>query len=250
MSALLLQFLTYHFYFTGWPVKIQDVRIDILTLFPGMFEGPFDQSIIKRAQEKGLVEIKIHDLRQWATDKHKTVDDHPYGGGVGMLMMVEPIYRALQALKLKIKNEKLKIILMDPAGIPFNQLKAQELSKLDNLVLIAGHYEGVDARVKEHLIDEEISIGDYILTGGELPAMVMVDAIVRLIPGVLEKPEATQLESFQENLLEAPQYTRPEEFKGWKVPEVLLSGNHKEIEKWKKEKALEKTKKQRPDLLK
>lgn len=215
-----------------------------------MFEGPFDQSIIKRAQEKGLVEIKIHDLRQWATDKHKTVDDHPYGGGVGMLMMVEPIYRALQALKLKIKNEKLKIILMDPAGIPFNQLKAQELSKLDNLVLIAGHYEGVDARVKEHLIDEEISIGDYILTGGELPAMVMVDAIVRLIPGVLEKPEATQLESFQENLLEAPQYTRPEEFKGWKVPEVLLSGNHKEIEKWKKEKALEKTKKQRPDLLK
>ena len=238
--------------------------------------GPFDESILRRAQDKASVEIKIHNLRKWAVDKHGTVDDKPYGGGVGMILMVEPIYRAIEALKLKIKNkqsldlrsEKLKIILLDPGGTRFNQLKAQELSKLDHLVLIAGHYEGVDERVKEHLVDEEISIGDYVLTGGELPAMVLVDAVVRLIPGVLEKPEATQFESFSslengkarfarslrdrkmENLLlEYPHYTRPEEFKGWKVPKVLLSGDHNAINQWRKEKALEKTKKRRPDLI-
>lgn len=242
------------------------MRIDIVTLFPKMFKCPFEESIVKRAQEKGLVEIKIHNLRQWAKDKHKTVDDRPYGGGVGMVLMVEPIYSALKALKLKnkqslalrAKNEKLKIILLDPGGSVFNQTKAQEFSKLDHLILIAAHYEGVDHRVREHLVDEEISIGDYILTGGELPAMVVVDTVVRLVPGVLEKPEATQLESFSKPpishllhpILEYPQYTRPENFKGWRVPEVLLSGNHKQIEKWRSEKARERTKKNRPDLLK
>ncbi len=221
------------------------MKIDIITLFPDMFKGPFDESIIKRAQDKGFVEIKIHNLRQWTKDRHKTVDDHPYGSGVGMVMMVEPIYNALKDLKTK----NSKVILMDPGGTPFIQRKAQELSKTEHMILIAAHYEGVDHRIREHLIDEEISIGDYVLTGGELPAMVIVDSIVRLIPGVLEKPEATQLESFTEKLLEYPQYTRPETFRGWKVPEILLSGNHKEIEKWRAEKALARTKNDRPDLL-
>ncbi|MBI2405946.1 tRNA (guanosine(37)-N1)-methyltransferase TrmD [Candidatus Microgenomates bacterium] len=242
------------------------MKIDIITLFPDMFLGPFNESILRRAQDKSLVEINIHNLRKWAIDTHRTVDDKPYGGGVGMVLMVEPIHQALQALRTT--NSQPHTILLDPAGIPFNQIKAQELSKLDHLILIAGHYEGVDERVKEHLVDEELSIGDYVLTGGELPAMVVVDAVVRLIPGVLEKPEATQFESFSPitnhpaegearqgrqsliTTLEYPQYTRPENFKGWKVPQILLSGNHKEIEKWRSEHALEKTKKRRPDLLK
>lgn len=209
-----------------------------------MFKGPFDQSIIKRAQEKGFVDIKIHNLRQWAKDKRKTVDDKPYSGGVGMVLMVEPIYSALKALKLKTKNEKLKIILLDPGGRVFNQTRAQEFSKLDHLILIAAHYEGVDHRIREHLIDEEISIGDYVLTGGEIPALVVIDSVIRLIPGVLEKEEATLLESFSDpNLVEYPQYTRPENFNNWKVPEVLLSGNHKKIEGWKKEQAEQRSKK-------
>mgnify|MGYP001594730741 CR=1 FL=1 len=222
------------------------MKIDILTLFPKMFEGPFSQSILRLARDKLLVEINIHDLRQWSTDKHRTVDDHPYGGGVGMLIMVAPIYLALHELKSK----KSKVILLDPGGTPFNQAKAQSLSKAEHLILIAGHYEGVDERIKEHLIDEEISIGDYVLTGGELPTMVVVDSIVRLIPDVLEKSEATEIESFSNNFLEFPQYTRPEDFKGWKVPPALLSGNHRKIEQWRKEKALERTRKVRPDLLK
>jgi tRNA (guanine37-N1)-methyltransferase len=224
------------------------VKIDILTLFPEMFKGPFDYSIIARAKEKGLAEIDIHNLRIWTSDKRGTVDDRPYGGGVGMVMMVEPIDLALQNLKLKMKSEKLKV---------FNQQKAQELAKLDHLILICGHYEGVDERVTEHLIDEEISIGDYVLTGGEIPAMVLTDSIVRLLPGVLEKPEATAQESFQSStinhqsltMLECPQYTRPENYKDWKVPEILLSGNHKKIKAWQEEKAKQKTKKERPDLL-
>lgn len=233
------------------------MQIDIITLFPEMFKGPFDQSIIKRAQEKGLVDIKIHNLRQWAKDKHKTVDDRPYSGGVGMVLMVEPVYRALRELKQKVKGKRQKAILLDPGGKPFTQQKAQELSDVEHLILLAAHYEGVDHRIREHLIDEEISIGDYILTGGELPAMVVTDAVVRLIPGVIEKPEATKLESFAHPTshipyptLEHPQYTRPEEFRDWKVPEVLLSGNHKKIEEWRAEKAVERTKKNRPDLIK
>lgn len=228
------------------------MRIDILSLFPKMLEGPFEESIIGRAQKKGQVKIKIHNLRDWAKDKHKTTDDRPYGGGVGMVLMVEPIDRALRDLKCKVQSTKCKIVLLSPQGKVFNQKMAEKLAKFDHLVLICGHYEGVDERVREHLVDEEISIGDFVLTGGEIPAMAIVDAIVRLLPGVLEKEEAVKFESFsgEKPLLEYPQYTRPENYKGWKVPEILLSGNHEEIKKWRGKKALEKTRKKRPDLLK
>jgi len=234
------------------------MKIDILTLFPEMFKGPFDYSIISRAKEKGLTDINIHNLRKWTSDKRGTVDDRPYGGGVGMVMMVEPIDRALADIRNQILDiRKRKTILLSPRGKVFNQKMAQELAKLDHLILICGHYEGVDERVSEHLVDEEISIGDYVLTGGEIPAMVIVDAVTRLIHGVLEKPEATKSESFCTNglihcnkkqLLEYPQYTRPEEYKGWEVPEILLSGDHKKIIEWQEEKAKEKTARIRPDL--
>ena len=238
------------------------MQIDIITLFPDMLKGPFGESIIKRAKNKNLVEINIHNLRKWTTDKRGTVDDKPYGGGVGMVMMATPIVDAISELKTqnsKLKtttqNLKIKTILLSPKGKVWKQELALKYSKLDRLILICGHYEGVDERVRE-FIDEEISIGDFILTGGEIPSMVMVDSIVRLIPGVLEKPDATKFESFslltsQPHLqLEYPQYTHPEEFKGLKVPTVLLSGNHEEITKWRTEKAIEITKKNRPDLLK
>ena len=240
------------------------MKIDILTLFPSMFEGPFDTSMLKKAKDGGLVEINIHNLRDWATDKHKTVDDRPCGGGKGMVIRVDVVDRALQELKtpsfLKASAGKAKLpirksstsngaskikstthnlkpitVLLSPQGKVFNQAKARELVKLDRIILIAGHYEGFDERIAENLVDEEISIGDYVLTGGEIPAMVVTDTIVRLIPGVLEKPEATSVESFsEEGVIEYPQYTRPEEYKGWKVPDILLSGNHKEIEAWRK----------------
>lgn len=227
------------------------MTIDIITIFPKMFKGPFDESIIKRAVEKKLIKINVHDLRKWTKDKRKTVDDRPFGGGTGMIMRVDIIDRAISNLKFQMSNiKKTKTILLDPAGKLFNQKMAQKLSKFNHLIFICGHYEGVDQRVADHLVDEEISIGDYILTGGELPAMVVIDTIVRLIPGVLEKKEATTLESFSNSQLEFPQYTRPANFKGWKVPEILLSGDHKKIDKWRKKKALEKTKKYRPDLLK
>lgn len=222
------------------------MKIDIISLFPKMFKGPFGESIVKRAQEKNLVEIKIHNLRKWAVDKHGTVDDRPYGGGTGMILMVEPIYKALQ----KLKNKKSKVILFTPQGTVFNQKIAERLSKVEHLILLCGHYEGLDERVREHLVDEEISIGDYVLTGGELPAMVLVDTIARLIPGVLKKEEAIKEESFAQGLLEYPQYTRPANFLGWKVPKILLSGNHRKIKEWQKKKALDRTRKRRPDLLK
>jgi len=231
------------------------MKIDILTIFPEMFNGPFELSIIKRAKEKGIVDINIHNLRKWAKDKRGTLDDKPYGGGVGMVLMVAPIATAIG--ELKVKSAKCKVILLSPKGKVWKQEIAQEYSKIDHLILICGHYEGVDERII-NFIDEEISIGDFVLTGGEIPAMAVVDSIVRLIPNVLKKPEATQLESFSNSqlenstigkLLEYPQYTHPEDFNGMKVPEVLLSGNHKEIEKWKKEKAMEITKKNRPDLI-
>lgn len=210
------------------------MKIDILTLFPEMFRGPFEESIVKRAQEKELVGINIHNLRDWATDKHKTLDDKPYGGGGGMVLMVKPIYEALKDLKTK----NSKVVLLTPQGKVFNQKRAQQLSKLKHLILIAGHYEGFDERIREHLIDEEISIGNYVLTGGELPAMVVIDSIVRLIPGVLGAEESLIDETHSEpGHINCPVYTRPESFKGWKVPEILLSGNHKEIEKWRKKKA-------------
>lgn len=217
--------------------------IDILTLFPGMFDGPFSQSMLKKAQDIKAVKINIHNIRDWATDKHKTTDDRPFGGGPGMILKVEPIDKALEEIKNKTKAKKRKIILLSPQGKVFDQKMAKSLSKIDHLILIAGHYEGVDQRIIDHLIDEEISIGKYILTGGEIPAMVLVDSIVRLLPGVLEK-EVIENESFSKgDELDYPQYTQPRDYKGWKVPEILLSGNHKEIEKWRKEKALEKSRK-------
>lgn len=209
------------------------MKIDILTLFPNMFKGPFDESIISRGVTKGLVEINIHDLRSWGVDERKTVDDKPYGGGVGMLIRVDVIDNALNDLKAK-ANGNTKVILLDARGERLVQKKVRELSKVDHLILIAGHYEGVDYRVHEHLVDEVISIGDFVVTGGEIPAMMLTDAVTRLIPGVISKEEATAIESFsEEGKVEFPQYTRPDNYKGWDVPEVLLSGNHKEIDKWR-----------------
>lgn len=207
------------------------MKIDILTLFPRMFAGPFDESMVLAAKKKNLVDIQIHDLRKWAIDKRGSVDDRTYGGGKGMLIRVDVIDNALK----EIASKDSKIVLMDAGGEKFTQKKAREFSKIKHLILIAGHYEGIDHRVHEHLVDEIISIGDYVLTGGEIPAMVVTDAITRLIPGVLEE-EATEVESHSvEGVLEYPQYTRPEVYKKWKVPNVLLSGNHKEIEKWRKQ---------------
>ena len=197
-----------------------------------MFGGVFEHSIIKRAQEKSLVEINFVQLRDFAVDKHGTVDDKPYGGGVGMLLRPEPIFNAVKSIK---KSENSKVVLLTPRGQKLTQEKVRELSKLDEIILICGRYEGVDERVHEKLADELISIGDYVLAGGEIPAMVIVDSVTRLLEGVLSKPEATEKESFTEDSIEHPQYTRPEEFEGMKVPEVLLSGNHAEIEKWKKQ---------------
>lgn len=232
---------------------------NILTLFPEIFEGPFSESIVKRAQEKGLIKINIFNLRDWGIGKHKQIDDNPYGGGVGMVMRVDVVGRAISNIKLKTQSPKRKVVLLTPQGKRFNQKVAESLTKNDEITLICGHYEGFDERVRE-LVDEEISIGDYILTGGEIPAMVVVDTVSRLIPGVLRKQESTQFESFSMKtpdsksqtpyFLEYPQYTRPDNYKGKKVPEVLLSGNHAKIEKWRSEEAIKRTKKRRPDLLK
>lgn len=222
------------------------LKIDILTLFPEMFRGPFDESIIQRAQKLGLVEIKIHNLRKWGVTNRQIVDDRPYGGGVGMLIRVDIVASALDDLK----KQNSKVIILSPAGKKFEQNMARKLSKEEHLILICGHYEGFDQRIIDHLSNMEISIGDYVLTGGELPAMVITDTIARLVPGVLPKGDATEFESFTDpNLLEGPQYTRPEEFNGWKVPEVLLTGHHDNIQKWRNEKAKEKTKEKRPDLM-
>lgn len=204
-----------------------------------MFSGPFSESILKRAADRDLVEIKVHDLRDWSTDKHHKVDAPPYGGGPGMVMMVEVIDRAVQDLKntinQKLETEKVRVVLMDTKGPVFNQKKAEELKTFDHLILIAGHYEGVDHRVHEHIVDEVISVGEYVLTGGELPAMVVVDSVVRLLPGVLGSEESLVEESYSSGSnIEYPQYTRPEEYNGWKVPEILLSGHHKKIGEWRK----------------
>lgn len=211
------------------------MTFDIITLFPEMFTGPFDQSILRRAQNKSKVMINLYNLRHWAIDKRGTVDDRPYGGGVGMILRIEPIYNALQNIrKQSAESGRQKAVLLDPRGEIFNQDKAAQYAQLDQLILICGHYEGVDERVRKHLVDETISIGNYVLTGGEIPAMVIVDVVTRLIPGVLEKPEAVEFESFSTtNHLEYAQYTRPEIFKHWKVPGVLLSGDHKKIAQWR-----------------
>lgn len=206
------------------------MKIDILTLFPDMFKGPFDASIIKRAESRDLIKVEVHDLRKWGEGERRNVDDRPYGGGVGMVLRVDIIDNALKELRTK----KSHMILLDATGERFVQQKAVVLSKLEHIILIAGHYEGVDHRVHEYLVDETISIGDYVLTGGEIPAMVLVDSVIRLIPGVLGKDESSVEESHKEpGYLEYPQYTRPENYNGWKVPEVLLSGNHAEINKWR-----------------
>lgn len=223
------------------------MRISIITLFPEVFQQILDSSILKRAQKKGLVEFKLINLRDFGEGKHKVVDDRPYGGGTGMILKPDVLAKALT--KITDRQHLSKVILTSAAGEPYKQVAAKRLSKLDYLVIVCGHYEGVDQRFIDKYVDEEISIGDYVLTGGEIPAMVIVDSITRLIPGVLEKSEATQEESFSEGFLEYPHYTRPEEFEGVKVPEVLLSGNHAEIKKWRSQKSLEKTKKFRPDLL-
>jgi len=214
-----------------------------------MFYCVLDESIIKRAQKKGKVKIFVHDLRDYTLDKHRKVDDRPFGGGSGMLIQAEPIFRAVEAIRKKIKA-KAKVILLCPQGKTFTQTKAKALSGCGNLILICGHYEGVDERVRQYLADEEISIGDYVLTGGELAAMVLVDAIIRLIPGVLGDKNSLNFESLEGNLLEYPQYTRPAKFRKWSVPEVLVSGDHDRIAIWRKKEALKRTKERRPDLLK
>lgn len=224
------------------------IRFDILSVFPEMFESPFQFSLLKKAQERGLIEISLHNIRDHALDKHRMTDDTPYGGGCGMVMKVDPIDRALTAVKLD--KEGALVVLLTPQGERFSQHLAAELASFSQLILICGHYEGVDERVRQNLVDREISIGDYVLTGGELSAMVLVDAVSRLIPGVLGNSESTTSESFTMGLLEYPQYTRPADYKGWKVPDVLVSGNHREIDLWRKKESLRKTMTRRPDLLK
>jgi tRNA (guanine37-N1)-methyltransferase len=213
-----------------------------------MFSSPLNFSLLKKAQEKGLLNICLHDIRNWAKDKHKMTDDAPYGGGCGMVMKVEPVEKALAAIRSP-KDDSL-VVLMTPQGKTFNQKIAVQLAEKKQIIIICGRYEGVDERIREHLVDREISIGDYILTGGDLAALVLIDAVSRLIPDVLGNPESTLGESFSHNLLEYPQYTRPAEYKGWKVPDVLLSGNHAQIELWHKRESLRRTYQRRPDLLK
>lgn len=226
------------------------MKIDILTLFPDMFEGPFGASIIKRAQEKRLVEINVHQLRTWAKDKHKMTDDRPFGGGPGMVLMPEPLFEAVEDLMPKQQDgdNRAKVVLLTPTGKPFSQKLAESLSKEEHLIMICGRYEGVDQRVMDTLVDLEISIGDYVLSGGELPAMVVSDALIRLIPGVLGSEDSLEWESFNNSLLDYPHYTQPADFRGMKVPEVLISGNHAKIDKWRKEQAEKLTQERRPDL--
>ncbi len=227
------------------------MHIDILTLFPQMFEVPFSFGIFKRAVDHGLVSLNLHNIRDYTHDKHHIVDDYPYGGGAGMVLKPEPIFEAVEAIKagIKEKTTELPVILLTPQGRLFSQQIAQELSQYSHLVLICGHYEGVDERVREHLATDEISIGDYVLTGGEVPAMVVIDTVVRLLPGVLGSEASPLDDSHASGLLEYPQYTRPAVFRGWSVPEVLLSGNHAHIAKWRREQIIRRTLERRPDLL-
>ena len=224
------------------------IKFDVLSIFPEMFESPLNFSLLKKAQEKGLLNICLHDIRNWADDKHKMTDDAPYGGGCGMVMKIEPVEKALAAIRSP-EDDSL-VVLMTPQGKTFNQIIAAELAEKKQIIIICGRYEGVDERIREHLVDREISIGDYILTGGELAALVLIDAVSRLIPDVLGNPESILGESFSHDLLEYPQYTRPAEYKGWMVPDVLLSGNHAQIELWRKHESLKRTYQRRPEMLK
>ena len=249
------------------------MRIDVLTLFPGMFAGPFDESIVARARAAGIVDIRIHNLRDWTADRHRTVDDYPYGGGAGMVLKPEPLFGAIESLRAGALAGDARgaggaaaaapegagtpgtpagpgahVVLMTPQGDVFRQAIAAELAGLRHLVLVCGHYEGVDERVREHAVDRELSVGDYVLSGGELAAMVVVDAVVRLLPGALGSPDSAADESHSAGLLEYPQYTRPAAFRGWRVPDVLLSGHHGAIDRWRREQALARTRARRPDL--
>jgi tRNA (guanine37-N1)-methyltransferase len=225
------------------------MKIDILTLFPQLFEAPFSFGIFKRAIDNGLVEVGVHNIRDYTHDKHHVVDDAPYGGGAGMVLKPGPIFEAVEDIKEKSGDEPLDIILLTPQGRLFNQQVAQELSQKKHLVFICGHYEGEDERVRQYLATDEISIGDYVLTGGELPAMVVIDAALRLIPGVLGSDESALDDSHARGLLEYPQYTRPENFRGWRVPEVLISGDHAKIARWRREQIIKRTLERRPELL-
>ena len=227
--------------------KYLNMRIDIITVLPELIKSPLDHSIIKRAKDKGLVDIHIHNLRDYTDDNHKTIDDYAFGGGAGMLMKIEPLVRAIDFLSSQ--REYDEIIYTTPDGTMFSQSAANKLSLLKNVIILCGHYKGIDQRIRDHYITMEISIGDYVLSGGELAAAVITDAIVRLIPGVISDETSALTDSFQDNLLAPPVYTRPAEYRGWKVPEILLSGNTKEIEKWRFEQSLERTRKLRPDLL-
>ena len=225
------------------------MRVDVLTVFPEVIHCGVDYSIVKRARDKDLLSVFVHNIRDFTTDKHRTTDEPPYGGGAGMVMKPEPIFAAAEHVKSEYWTEQSRIILTSPQGEVFSQAKAVELSSCPHLVFICGHYEGVDERVREHLVTEELSIGDYVLTGGELPALVILDAVIRLIPGVLGGEQSALEESFSDGLLEYPQYTRPAEYRGWTIPEVLLSGHHAEIAKWRRRQSLKRTLESRPDLL-
>ncbi|MCC7232330.1 MAG: tRNA (guanosine(37)-N1)-methyltransferase TrmD [Bacteroidia bacterium] len=224
------------------------MRIDILSVVPGLLESPFAHSILKRAREKGKAEVYIHNIRDWASNKHKTVDDAPYGGGAGMVMMVEPVVACMEELRSRRQYDE--IIYMSPDGELLDQPMANHYSLMSNLLVLCGHYKGIDERIREHFITREISIGNYVLSGGELAAAVFCDAVIRLLPGVLNDETSALSDSFQDDLLAPPVYTRPAEFRGWKVPDILLSGNTPEVEKWRHEKALERTREKRPELLK
>lgn len=223
------------------------MRLDIITCLPNLFEGPMNQSIVKRSQDKGLVDIQVHNLRNYSTNKHKNVDDYAYGGGAGMVLTIEPIDACISGLKAERNYDE--IIFLTPDGETLNQNMANGLSTSENLILLCGHYKGVDQRVRDHMVTKEISIGDYVLSGGELAAMVLADAIIRLVPGVLNDETSALTDSFQDNLLAPPVYSRPAEYKGWKVPDVLLSGHEANIEKWRHEQSLKRTEERRPDLL-
>lgn len=225
------------------------MRIDVLTLFPEMFEAVFQASILGKAREKGLVSLGAINFRDYAENKHNTVDDYPYGGGGGMVLKPDPIFRAVEALAVEPEAAKPRVILLCPQGERYTQRKAEELSQAEHLVFICGHYEGYDERIREHLVTDELSIGDYVLTGGEIPAMAIIDSVVRLLPGVLGNEQSAVTDSFSTGLLEYPHYTRPADFRGWTVPEVLISGHHGNIEKWRRQQALARTWKRRPDLL-
>ncbi|MEZ4554296.1 MAG: tRNA (guanosine(37)-N1)-methyltransferase TrmD [Dehalococcoidia bacterium] len=224
------------------------MRFDVLTLFPGMFTGPLDESIMRRARDAGLIEVVLHDLRDWATDRHRTVDDYPFGGGAGMVMKPEPLFTAIEAVQPR-ADEPATVVLLTPQGRPLTRALVADLAAHPRLLLVCGRYEGIDERVRAHLVDVEVSVGDVVVSGGELPAMLLLDAVARQVPGVLGSEASLEEESFEGGLLEYPQYTRPAEFRGWPVPDVLLSGHHAEIAKWRRRQRLLRTRARRPDLL-